>query len=148
MREQILVAAGNKLPFAQKDITFTGHAIECRINAEHPETFIPSPGKVTRYHAPGGLGVRVDSAIYEGYAVPPTYDSLVAKIIVHAKTREEAIMRMERALSESVIEGINTNIPLHQRILAEPDFRAAKFNIHWLERFLAGEQAKGKKAAS
>jgi acetyl-CoA carboxylase biotin carboxylase subunit len=148
VREQIMVAAGHKLPFRQEDIRFNGHAFECRINAEHPETFIPSPGKITRYHAPGGLGVRVDSAIYEGYNVPPTYDSLVAKLIVHAQTREEGMKRMERALSECVIEGIQTNIPLHLRILQEPEFRAGQFNIHWLERMLASKKEEGKKAVS
>jgi acetyl-CoA carboxylase biotin carboxylase subunit len=147
VREQIMVAAGRKLPFRQDDIKFTGHAIECRINAEHPETFVPSPGRITRFHAPGGLGVRVDSALYDGYTVPSTYDSLVAKVITHAPTREEAMMRMERALEETVIEGINTNIKLHLRILQEPDFRAGRFNIHWLEKFLAGNKEE-RKAAS
>jgi len=148
VREQIKVAAGGKLPFRQEDVKFNGHAFECRINAEHPETFIPSPGKITRYHAPGGLGVRVDSAIYDGYVVPSTYDSLVAKIIVHAPTREEGLMRMERALSECVIEGIQTNIPLHLRILQEPEFRAGQFNIHWLEKMLASQKEQLKKVAS
>ena len=148
VREQIMIAAGNKLSFSQKDVTFDGHAFECRINAEHPETFIPSPGKITRYHAPGGLGVRVDSAIYDGYSVPPHYDSLVAKLIIHAKTREEALMRVERALGECVIDGINTNIRLHERILQEPAFRAGEFNIHWLEKLLASQAEESKKAAS
>ena len=148
VREQIMIAAGNKLSFGQKDVTFDGHAFECRINAEHPETFIPSPGKITRYHAPGGLGVRVDSAIYDGYSVPPHYDSLVAKVIIHAKTREEALMRVERALGECVIDGINTNIRLHERILQEPAFRAGEFNIHWLEKLLASDTEESKKAAS
>jgi len=148
VREQIMIAAGNKLSFTQKDVKFEGHAFECRINAEHPETFIPSPGKITRYHAPGGLGVRVDSAIYDGYSVPPHYDSLVAKVIIHAKTREEALMRVERALGECVIDGINTNIRLHERILQEPAFRAGEFNIHWLEKLLASQAEESKKAAS
>ena len=148
VREQIMVAAGKKLPFKQEDIKFSGHAFECRINAEHPETFIPSPGKITRFHAPGGLGVRVDSALYDGYTVPSSYDSLVAKIIVHAKTREEGMMRMERALEETVIEGIQTNIKLHLRILQEPEFRAGQFNIHWLEKLLAGKKEESKKVAS
>jgi acetyl-CoA carboxylase biotin carboxylase subunit len=148
VREQIMVAAGKKLSFKQEDIKFNGHAFECRINAENPDTFIPSPGKVTRFHAPGGLGVRVDSALYDGYTVPSAYDSLVAKIIVHAKTREEGMMRMERALEETVIEGIQTNIKLHLRILQEPDFRAGKFNIHWLEKTLAGKNEENRKAAS
>jgi acetyl-CoA carboxylase biotin carboxylase subunit len=148
VREQILVAARQKLSFKQENIKISGHSFECRINAEHPETFIPSPGKVTRFHAPGGLGVRVDSALYDGYTVPSTYDSLVAKLIVHAKTREEAMMRMERALEECVIEGIKTNIPLHLRILQEPEFRAGNFNIHWLEKMLAGKKDESKKVAS
>lgn len=148
VREQIMVAAGYPLPFKQENIKFMGHAFECRINAEHPETFFPSPGKITRFHAPGGLGVRMDSAIYEGYTVPPTYDSLVGKLIVHAKTREEALMRVERALGECVIEGIQTNIPLHERIIQETEFRAGQFNIHWLEKTLARLQAEAKKAAS
>jgi acetyl-CoA carboxylase biotin carboxylase subunit len=148
VREQILVAAGHKLPFKQENVKIMGHAFECRINAEHHETFIPSPGKLTRYHAPGGLGVRVDSALYDGYTIPSAYDSLVAKLIVHAKTREEALMRMERALDECVIEGIQTNIRLHQRILQEPDFRAGSFNIHWLEKMLTPKKEEGQKAAS
>ena len=148
VREQIMVAAGNKLPFKQEDIKFNGHAFECRINAENPDTFIPSPGKITRFHAPGGLGVRMDSAIYEGYTVPPTYDSLVGKLIVHARTREEALMRVQRALEETIIEGIQTNIPLHERIIQEPDFRAGNFNIHWLEKTLARRKEEGRKAAS
>ncbi|MFH1158337.1 MAG: acetyl-CoA carboxylase biotin carboxylase subunit [Pseudomonadota bacterium] len=144
VREQIMVAAGHELSFGQEDISFTGHVFECRINAEHPETFIPSPGKITRYHAPGGTGVRVDSALYEGYAVPPNYDSLVAKLIVHARTREEALMRMERALGECVIEGIRTNIPLHLRILQEPEFREGAFDIHWLENRLLRKKEEPK----
>lgn len=148
VREQIRVAAGLPLSFKQEDIKFNGWAIECRVNAENPDTFVPSPGKITRFHAPGGLGVRVDSALYDGYSVPPTYDSLVAKIIVHAKTREEAIARMERALSETVIDGIQTNIPLHLRILNEPEFQAGDFTIHWLEKTLARQAEEKAKAAS
>ena len=148
VREQIRVAAGLPLSYKQSDIHFDGWAMECRVNAENPDTFVPSPGKITRFHAPGGLGVRVDSALYDGYSVPPTYDSLVAKIIVHAPTREEAIRRMERALGETVIDGIQTNIPLHLRILAEPEFRAGEFTIHWLERNLAAREEARKKAAS
>lgn len=136
VREQIRVAAGLPLSFAQKDITFRGHAFECRINAEHPETFIPSPGKISKYHPPGGLGVRVDSAIYEGYSIPPNYDSLVGKLIIRGANRDECLMRMYRALSECVIEGIQTNLPLHDRILRDPDFRKGDFNIHWLEKKL------------
>lgn len=136
LKEQIRVAAGLPLSYKQEDITFHGWSMECRINAEHPETFIPSPGKVHRYHAPGGFGVRMDSALYDGYTVPSSYDSLVGKLIVHADTRDEAIARMERALEELVVEGITTNAPLHRRILQEPEFRRGEFNIHWLERTL------------
>ena len=138
VREQIRIAAGQKLGYEQKDITFNGHAIECRITAEDPETFIPSPGRVTAFHAPGGLGVRVDSALYAGYAVPPYYDSLIAKLIVHAPTRPEAIARMRRALAEFVVVGVKTTLPLHARILADPGFQSGDYTIHWLERFVAG----------
>jgi acetyl-CoA carboxylase biotin carboxylase subunit len=138
VREQIRVAAGAPLGYAQSDITFSGHAIECRITAEDPVTFIPSPGRVTAYHAPGGLGVRVDSALYAGYFVPPYYDSLVAKLIVHAPTRARAIDRMRRALDEFAVLGIKTTIPLHQRIVDDPDFQAGDYTIHWLEKFVAG----------
>ena len=138
VREQIRVAAGHKLGYTQKDVTFTGHAIECRITAEDPDTFIPSPGRVTAYHAPGGLGVRVDSALYAGYTVPPYYDSMIAKLIVHAPTRAEAIARMRRSLAEFVVVGVKTTLPLHARILAEPDFQKGDYTIHWLERFVAG----------
>ncbi len=141
VREQIRVAAGEPLSFKQEDVVFRGHAFECRINAEHPETFIPSPGRITKYHPPGGLGVRVDSAVYEGYSVPPYYDSLIAKLIIRGLDREECLMRMKRALDECVVEGINTNLPLHERILAEPDFRSGDFDNHWLEQMLA-KQAK------
>jgi acetyl-CoA carboxylase biotin carboxylase subunit len=135
--EQIRIAAGEPLGYTQSDIHLSGHAIECRITAEDPETFAPSPGVVTTYHPPGGMGVRVDSALYAGYRVPPHYDSLVAKLITFGKTREEAIARMERALREFVISGIKTTIPLHQRILANPEFRAGDYTIHWLENFVA-----------
>ncbi|MBR0653902.1 acetyl-CoA carboxylase biotin carboxylase subunit [Plastoroseomonas arctica] len=137
VKEQIRVAAGLPLGYGQGDIRFTGHAIECRITAEDPETFAPSPGKVTQYHAPGGLGVRVDSALYAGYTVPPHYDSLVAKLIVHAPNRAEAIGRLRRALSEMVVAGIKTTLPLHQRIVEDPEFQAGDYTIHWLERFVA-----------
>ncbi|MBL1146072.1 MAG: acetyl-CoA carboxylase biotin carboxylase subunit [Pseudomonadota bacterium] len=133
VREQIRVAAGLPLSFKQEDITFRGHAFECRINAEHPETFIPSPGRITKYHPPGGLGVRIDSAVYEGYKVPPYYDSLIAKMIIRGTSREECLMRMHRALKECVIAGIETNLPLHARILQHEDFRNGDFDIHWLE---------------
>ena len=136
VREQIRIAAGQPLGYGQGDIRFSGHAIECRINAEDPETFMPTPGRVTVFHPPGGLGVRIDSALYAGYVVPPYYDSMVAKLIVHAPTREDAISRMQRALDEFVVAGIKTVIPLHQRILADPGFRAGDYTIHWLEAFV------------
>jgi acetyl-CoA carboxylase biotin carboxylase subunit len=142
VKEQIRVAAGEPLGYAQEDIRFNGHAIECRITAEDPETFAPSPGRVDMYHAPGGLGVRVDSALYSGYTVPPHYDSLVAKLVVHGATRAEAIARLKRALAEMVVSGIRTTLPLHQKIVADPDFRAGDYTIHWLERFVARERAE------
>ena len=138
VREQIRIAAGQKLGYAQGDIAFAGHAIECRITAEDPETFTASPGRVTAYHAPGGLGVRVDSALYAGYTVPPFYDSMIAKLIVHAPTRPEAIARMRRALAEFVVVGVKTTLPLHARILDDPGFQSGDYTIHWLERFVAG----------
>ena len=137
VKEQIRIAAGLPLSRTQEEVRFTGHAIEARINAEDPQTFAPSPGLVSEYHAPGGPGVRVDSALYSGYRVPPTYDSLIAKLIVHADTREDAIMRMRRALEEMVIAGIKTTIPLHQRLMDEPDFRSGDYSIKWLEALLA-----------
>ncbi len=137
VREQIRIAAGQALGYGQSDIRFSGHAIECRINAEDPESFVPDPGRVTAYHAPGGLGVRVDSALYAGYVVPPFYDSLVAKLIVHAPTRAEAISRLRRALEEFAVIGIKTTLPLHRRIIEEPSFRSGDYTIHWLERFVA-----------
>jgi acetyl-CoA carboxylase biotin carboxylase subunit len=138
VREQIRVATGAPLAFAQDDIKFTGHAIECRINAEDPVTFAPSPGRVTDYHAPGGLGVRVDSALYAGYVVPPQYDSLIAKLIVHGNSRNECLMRLRRALEEFVIGGIETSIPLHRRLVAAPDFINGNYDIRWLERYVGG----------
>ena len=137
VREQIRVATGAPLAFSQDQIAFNGHAIECRINAENPETFMPSPGRVTDYHAPGGLGVRVDSALYAGYQVPPNYDSLIAKLIVHGNSRNECMMRLRRALEEFVIGGIDTSIPLHQRLIAAPDFLNGDYDIRWLEKFVA-----------
>ncbi|UFN50269.1 acetyl-CoA carboxylase biotin carboxylase subunit [Roseomonas sp. OT10] len=137
VREQIRVAAGEPLGYSQQDVRFIGHAIECRITAEDPLTFAPSPGRVTTYHAPGGLGVRVDSALYAGYAVPPHYDSLVGKLIVHGATRAQAIARARRALDEMVVAGIETTIPLHQAIMADPEFQAGDYTIHWLEKFVA-----------
>ncbi|MBO1079380.1 acetyl-CoA carboxylase biotin carboxylase subunit [Roseomonas haemaphysalidis] len=136
VKEQIRIAAGEPLGYTQADIRFEGHAIECRITAEDPDSFLPSPGRVNTFHAPGGLGVRVDSALYSGYSVPPNYDSLVAKLIVHGKTRAEAIARMRRALEEMVVDGIRTTIPLHQRIMADPEFQSGDYTIHWLERFV------------
>ena len=136
VREQIRVAAGEELGYAQSDIRFTGHAIECRINAENPVTFTPSPGRIEGYLAPGGLGVRIDSALYDGYRVPPYYDSLVAKLVTHGATRHDCIMRLRRALQEYVIGGIDTTIPLHQRLLTEPGFVSGEYNIHWLERIM------------
>ncbi|KAB2849367.1 MAG: acetyl-CoA carboxylase biotin carboxylase subunit [Hyphomicrobiaceae bacterium] len=138
--EQIRVAAGASLSFTQKDITFAGHAIECRINAENPETFRPSPGRITNWHTPGGLGVRVDSGCYQGYRIPPYYDSLIGKLIVHGKTRTECMMRLKRALGEFVIDGIETTIPLFQRLLNEPDIQNGLYDIHWLEKFLGRKQ--------
>ncbi|OYV55347.1 MAG: acetyl-CoA carboxylase biotin carboxylase subunit [Acidiphilium sp. 20-67-58] len=137
VREQIRIAAGETLGYGQSDIRFNGHAIECRITAEDPETFTPSPGKVEVFHAPGGLGVRLDSALYAGYRIPPHYDSLVAKLIVHGRDRAEAIARMRRALGEFALSGIRTTIPLHLRILDDPGFRAGDYTIHWLEQFVA-----------
>jgi acetyl-CoA carboxylase biotin carboxylase subunit len=139
VKEQIRIAAGQPLGYGQEAVRFSGHAIECRITAEDPETFAPSPGRVDMYHAPGGLGVRVDSALYSGYVVPPHYDSLVAKLVVHGQTRAEAIARLQRALKEMVVSGIRTTIPLHQRIVADPEFQAGDYTIHWLERFVARE---------
>jgi acetyl-CoA carboxylase, biotin carboxylase subunit len=138
VREQIRIAAGAELGYGQVDIRFYGHAIECRINAEDPVSFMPTPGRITAFHAPGGLGVRIDSALYAGYVVPPYYDSMVAKLIVHAPTRAEAINRLRRALDEFAILGIQTTVPLHQRIVDDPSFQAGEYTIHWLERFVAG----------
>ena len=136
VREQIRVATGAPLAISQEAVTFNGHAIECRINAENPETFMPSPGRVSDYHAPGGLGVRVDSALYAGYRVPPTYDSLIAKLIVHGSSRNECLMRLRRALEEFVIGGIDTTIPLHQRLISAPEFIDGAYDIRWLENFV------------
>ncbi|MFA6019900.1 MAG: acetyl-CoA carboxylase biotin carboxylase subunit [Rhodospirillales bacterium] len=136
VREQIRIAAGAPLGYTQEDVRFSGHAIECRVNAENPDTFIPSPGKVGIYHAPGGLGVRVDSALYTGYRVPPHYDSMIAKLIVHGTSRNECMMRLKRALGEFVIEGLSTTLPLHQRLISEPDFVNGSYDIHWLEHFV------------
>jgi acetyl-CoA carboxylase biotin carboxylase subunit len=135
--EQIRVAAGAPLTLKQSDIEFRGHSIECRINAENPVSFRPSPGKILHYHAPGGLGVRIDSAVYQGYTIPPYYDSLVGKLIVHGNTRNEAMMRLKRALDEVVVDGIETTLPLFRALLAEKDIIDGNYHIHWLEQFLA-----------
>ena len=135
--EQIRAAAGNDLTLSQSDITFRGHAIECRINAESPVSFRPSPGKILHYHPPGGLGVRIDSAVYEGYTIPPYYDSLVGKLIVHGKTRTECLMRLRRAIDEVVIDGIETTLPLFRALVRENDIIDGNYHIHWLEQFLA-----------
>jgi len=139
VREQIRIAAGLPLSFRQEDVVFEGHAIECRINAENPKTFAPSPGLVTDFHAPGGLGVRLDSALYAGYSVPPDYDSLVGKLIVHGRDREECIARLNRCLNEMVVGGIETSIPLFQELLQQPDILAGDYNIHWLERWMKAQ---------
>ena len=136
VREQIRIAAGAPLGYGQDDIRFNGHAIECRVNAENPETFAPSPGRIGSYHAPGGLGVRVESALYAGYTIPPTYDSLIAKVVVHGTTRTECLMRLRRALEEYVIDGVETTIPLHQRLINEPDFANGAYDVAWLEELL------------
>jgi acetyl-CoA carboxylase biotin carboxylase subunit len=134
--EQIRVASGEKLSLEQKNITFTGHAIEVRINAEDPATFAPSPGKIQFYHPAGGVGVRVDSAVYAGYVIPPYYDSLIGKLIVYGRTREECLMRLRRAVDEFVVDGIKTTLPLFQRLIKEPDIIAGNYDIHWLEKYL------------
>jgi acetyl-CoA carboxylase, biotin carboxylase subunit len=139
VREQIKIAAGGVLPFKQEHLRFYGHAIECRVNAEDPETFRPSPGRITTYHAPGGLGVRVDSALYGGYSVPPHYDSMIAKLIVHGSSRNECLMRLRRALDEYVVGGIDTTLPLHRRLVREPAFINGDYDIHWLEKFVGLE---------
>ena len=135
--EQIRTAAGDDFTLTQSDIEFRGHAIECRINAENPVSFRPSPGKILHYHPPGGLGVRIDSAVYEGYTIPPYYDSLVGKLIVHGKTRPEALMRLKRALDEVVVDGIETTLPLFRALVREKDVIDGNYHIHWLEQFLA-----------
>jgi len=135
VREQIRIAAGAPLAIRQEDVRLSGHAIECRINAESPTTFRPSPGRVTEYHPPGGLGVRADSALYSGYVIPPYYDSLVSKLVVHGATRNECLMRLRRSLEEYVIGGVETTIPLHQRIVTDADFVNGDYDVNWLEKF-------------
>jgi acetyl-CoA carboxylase biotin carboxylase subunit len=142
VREQIRIAAGSALELKQEDVTFAGHAIECRINAENPFTFVPSPGTITAFHAPGGLGVRFDSAMYDGYRLPPYYDSLAGKLIVHGRNRNECLMRLKRALDELVVGGIETTVPLFLELLKEPDIINGDYNIHWLEHFLERYKAK------
>ncbi len=142
INEQIRVAAGLPLTIEQSDVVLTGHAIECRVNAEHARTFRPSPGRVDYWHVPGGLGVRVDSAVYQGYTIPPFYDSLAGKLIVHGKTRDECLMRLRRALDEFVVEGIETTLPLFRELVRNDDILRGAYDIHWLEHFLAeGEPA-------
>jgi acetyl-CoA carboxylase biotin carboxylase subunit len=137
VREQIRIASGEPLGYDQSAVTFSGHAMEIRVTAEDPETFIPNPGLISLYHPPGGLGVRVDSALYAGYRVPPYYDSMIAKLIVHAPDRAQAIARMRRAIDEFAIIGVKTTLPLHRRILDDPTFQSGDYTIHWLERFVA-----------
>ena len=137
VNEQIRIAAGSPLSITQDDVRFEGHAIECRVNAEHPATFRPSPGKIAYYHPPGGLGVRVDSAVYQGYTIPPNYDSLVGKLIVHGRNRTEALMRLRRTLDEFIIDGIETTIPLFRTLVRNADIQNGLYDIHWLEKFLA-----------
>jgi len=146
IREQIRIAAGEPLSFAQRDVHFRGHAIECRINAEDPKTFMPSPGIIAWYHPPGGPGVRVDSAAYTNYAVPPQYDSMIAKVIVHADTRDEAIARMTRALEEIVLDGIKTTVALHLEIMEDPVFRRGKYTTRYLEGFLSRKRGREARA--
>ena len=141
VREQIRVAAGLPMSFTQKDLVINGHAIEVRINAEKLPNFSPCPGKITQFHAPGGLGVRMDSAIYDGYRIPPYYDSLIAKLIVHGRDRPEALARLARALGELIVDGVDTTIPLFHALLAEPDVQAGNYTIHWLEHWLANHFA-------
>jgi acetyl-CoA carboxylase biotin carboxylase subunit len=144
VRNQIRIAQGEELGYTQEDVPIVGHAIECRINAEHPETFVPSPGLITAFNLPGGPGVRVDTAAYPGYTVPPYYDSMIAKVIVHARTRELAIARMRRALGAMVVEGIRTTIPLHIKIMNDPAFQAGEFSTKFMEDFLSNNGFGGK----
>jgi acetyl-CoA carboxylase biotin carboxylase subunit len=147
VNEQIRIAAGAPLSISQKDVIIEGHAIECRVNAEHPATFRPSPGKIASFHTPGGLGVRVDSAAYQGYVIPPHYDSLVGKLIVHGRNRAECLMRLRRSLDEFVVDGVDTTLPLFRTLVRNQDMLNGDYNIHWLEKFLAeggmGQPAEG-----
>jgi len=148
VRNQIRIAEGEPLGFTQDDLLIVGHAIECRVNAENPETFAPSPGLITAFNLPGGPGVRVDTYVYAGYSVPPFYDSMIAKVIVHARTRDLAIARMKRALEAMVIEGIKTTIPLHLKIMDDPKFRAGDISTSFMEHFLKQNGAKAAKNQS
>jgi acetyl-CoA carboxylase biotin carboxylase subunit len=142
VNEQIKIAAGSPLTIAQEDVRITGAAIECRVNAEHARTFMPSPGRIAYFHPPGGLGVRVDSAVYQGYVIPPYYDSLVGKLIVHGRSRTEALMRLRRALDEFIVDGVETTLPLFRTLVRNTDIQNGQYDIHWLEEFLA-EEVKG-----
>ena len=144
INEQIKIAAGSPLSIAQDDVRFLGAAIECRINAEHPRTFTPSPGRITYFHPPGGLGIRVNSAAYQGYVIPPYYDSLVGKLIVHGRTRTEALMRLRRALDEFVVDGIETTLPLFRALVRNSDVQNGQYDIHWLEDFLRNEPERAR----
>lgn len=148
VKEQIRIAAGERLSFRQSEVTFTGHSLECRVNAEHPETFVPSPGLIKAFSIPGGPGVRVDTAAHAECTIPPHYDSMIAKIIVHGRDRQESIARMKRVLEMSVVEGIRTSIPLHLRILNDPDFVAGRISTHFMERFMPPAKEKPKLAES
>ena len=140
VNEQIRIASGAGMSVNQDDITFSGHAIECRINAEHPRTFVPSPGLISHFHTPGGLGVRVDSAAYSGYRIPPYYDSMIGKLIVHGRNRVECLMRLRRALDEFVVDGIDTTLPLFRDLVDNPDIANGDYDIHWLEKYLAAKE--------
>jgi len=140
VREQIRIADGAPLSVTQKEVKFNGCAIECRINAENPKTFRPSPGTITGYHPPGGLGVRLDSAIYAGYQIPPNYDSLIGKLIVYGKDRPETLMRLKRVLSEMVVSGVETTIPLFQELVLQNNILDGDYHIHWLEEYLAEQE--------
>jgi acetyl-CoA carboxylase biotin carboxylase subunit len=141
VNEQIRIASGAGLSVTQQDVAFSGHAIECRINAEHPDTFVPSPGRISYYHPPGGLGVRVDSGVYQGYSIPPYYDSLIGKLIVHGRNRIECLMRLRRALDEFVVDGIETTLPLFRDLVQNKDIQDGNYDIHWLEHYLADKRA-------
>ena len=140
VREQIRIAAGLPLSFTQDEVVFEGHAIECRINAENARTFTPSPGTITHFHTPGGLGIRVDSGVYSGYKIPPYYDSLIGKLIVHGRNRVECMMRLRRALDEFVVDGIKTTLPLFRDLVGNADIANGDYDIHWLEKYLAKDE--------